>query len=236
MATVKEMIYDFKLEAEQIDNKSVEGLTLPQIISLLNKGMLLLMKRRYGLDPTRRESFESTERRTQELQKLHVLLEPLERSRKKENHYFFDCTKTKERFLFLTRIAFFGSKETCKNQKLKAIRTQTDDLAIAEENPHRRSSFEWRQVNYRFGGDMILADTDGSFDITKAELDYLRYPKEMDVAGYKRFDGKASTDINCELPVFIHDDIVSSAVLLFKVWRASTQDAQAAMLAFTLNE
>lgn len=237
MATIKDMVYDFKLEAERIDSKTVKTLKVPQIISLLNKGMLLLVKRRYDLDPKRRQSFESNQRRTQELQKIHILKESLEPVKNPNNTstYRFDLTKTTKKFLFMTRASFFGSKGECTKQLLFGAEMQTDDYQVVMDNPDTDPSFEWRTVPYRYGADHLSVETDGTFIIENAEVDYLRYPVQMDIEGYTRFDGKPSKNIDCELPEFLHPDIVSMSAMLFKLWNGSP-DAQATIMSFDLTE
>lgn len=232
LTTIQDIVYDFKLQAEKLDSKTVETLKLPQIISLLNKGMLLLIKRRYDVDPTKGESFESNQRRTQELQRLHILSEKLEQGTKVGTDFTFDYSKTSKPLMFVTRALFFGNKGECINQRLYSTEIQTDDISL---NPDMAPSFEWRTTTFRYAEDRLVVRTDGTFEIVKAEIDYLRYPVKMDIAGYPHFDGTPSKDVQCELPEIMIPDIVSMATLVFKLWSASP-DTQAQLLLYNMHE
>lgn len=237
MASIKDMVYEFKLEAEKVDSRTVKTLKVPQIISLLNKGMLLLIQQKYDLDPRRRQAFETNQRRTQELQTLHILHEPLDLSPADSNTaiYSLDLQKTKSQFMYMTRVSFIGNKDKCSQVTLFGHEVQTDDYQVVMQDPDQNPSFEWRRVPYRFGDKTLKAYSDGSFQLVKAEVDYLRYPKKMDIEGYTHFDGKLSKNEECELPEILHPGIVSTAALLFKSWNNSP-DVQAQMLNYELSQ
>jgi len=185
----------------------------------LNSGMMQLLKRRYGGNNNYRASLEQIQTRTDEWQKLvipHVNLAGKED--KKNLCYLFDLLKAKDYF-FLMRTIFLASKGPCSDQRCYINHlTQTDDLNINLDNPNLSSSFEWREINYRLSTDQIIAYTDSSFSfsIDSAIIDYLRYPVPVDIEGYKHFDGTLSADVDCELPRFLHDEVVNEAALLYK--------------------
>ena len=54
--------------------------------------------------------------------------------------------------------------------------------------------------------------TDGKFTVEKVYVTYLRYPLDIDVEGYVKFDGTNSLNQNSELPEYAKADIVDLAV------------------------
>lgn len=214
---IQEIVYQFKIQAEVIDSKKSPDLDLPKIIIILNSAMLNLTKMKYGINNRMRQGFESTEKRIQDLQRLHVLDEQLAPIAGDKLIYRFDLLKTKKPFLYMTRTRFTATKCGCEDT-LKGFDPQTDDLNLIQEGEFTTPSFEWRETNYRVADDKIHAESDGTFAITKALIDYLRYPVQMDMEGYEHFDESLSTDIQCELPDYLHQEIVDEAALEFKLW------------------
>ena len=41
---------------------------------------------------------------------------------------------------------------------------------------------------------------------------YLRYPNYIDKAGYTKFDGTSSTNVNCELESYLEDELLNLTV------------------------
>lgn len=213
------MVYQFKLEANKVDSKLSQGLAWPAIVSYLNRGMMQLLKRRYGGNNNYRATLEQIQKRIDEWQKLIVSHKRLNGTpNEKEKFFEFNLTDAQD-YLFLLRATFEVTKGDCRDQICYITRlTQSDDLNNNLDNPNTSSTFEWREINYRLSSDKILAYTDSSFSfsIDTAIIDHLRYPVSLDISGYTHFDGTPSTDIDCELPKFLHDEVVNEAVLLFK--------------------
>jgi hypothetical protein len=215
--TIHEMIYQFKLRAQRIDTKSAPGLKLPQIIIYLNMGMLNLLKSRYNPNNKYNATLESIQKRIDEWQMLVVPHETIKTAEFTTNVHSIDILKLKQKYLFLLRITPYGSKGSCNDQKFFSHYSSSDDLNIDLDNPNSSPNFDWRETLHRFASDKILVYTDGTFKIQRAELDYLRYPKPLDIKGYTHFNGSPSADVNCELPEFLHDEIVNESVIAFEL-------------------
>jgi hypothetical protein len=61
------------------------------------------------------------------------------------------------------------------------------------------------------GNDNLAAYTDGTFEIDDVYLTYLRYPLQIDIKGYTKFDGTDSIDQDSELPEYAKSDLVDLA-------------------------
>lgn len=212
------MVYTFKLKADKLDSKSLANIQIPAIVYLLNEGMLTLVKKRYGgLNTNYRASMEEIQKRKDEFQRLIVPDIILKAKKLDDDTYtsnLEDLPKEKP-YMFLLRTNFFATKNKCTDRKLIGVLTQVDDLDIATNSPLEQSSFEWGEAIFRLAENQIRVTTDGTFKVTKARIDYLRYPAKIDMAGYKHFDKTPSADVECELPAFVHDDIVEEALFIY---------------------
>lgn len=231
------MVYQFKLEANRIDSKSSQGLKIPQIISFLNRGMNQLLKTRYGSNNIYGATLESIQKRIDEWQRLIIPHETVKLSAESgTNRYQASIKDFKEKYLFLLRCSFVASKKDCTDQLVyNTFLTQSDDLNFNLDDPDFVSNFEWREINYRLASDKLIAYSDSTFSIDSADIDYLRYPKLIDLEGYKDFDGNPSSTVECELPDFLHDEIVNEATLLFKL-RLGSPDAEGSVAAKQMEE
>lgn len=215
MKSVREMVYNFKLKVDKLDSKGAANIQLPAIIQLLNEGQLSLCKKRYGgLNTNYRAAFEEIQKRIDEFQRLIVPDKALKV--KEVDKFIYTASITSEdKYMFMLRVSAKGSKGSCAERKLRCIREQTDDMDISEFLSYKVPSFEWGQCNYRIVQDAVRFTTDGTFAIKETKINYLRYPRDIDMTGYKHFNGDASTDVESELPYFLYPDIVDEAKFIY---------------------
>jgi len=214
--TTEEKVYLFKLKADKLDSKSFANIKIPVIIYLLNEGMMSLLKKRYtGLNTNSRAAFDETQKRKDEFQRLVVPDEVLKVSKVNDETFIADLNKTKRKYMLLLRCNFLASKENCSNRRIGGSLKQIDDLDLVLNSTMDGPSFEWGETPYILAEDKVRVFTDKSFVINKAVITYLRYPVLMDMEGYRKFDGSYSKNVNCELPEFIHDDIVEEALFIY---------------------
>jgi hypothetical protein len=212
------MVYTFKLKADKLDSKSLANIQIPAIIYLINEGMVTLVKKRYGgLNTNYKAAYDEIQKRKDEFQRLVVPDTFIKMKKFDDETYTADLTELSaaKPYMFLLRTNFLATKDKCTDRKLVGVLTQVDDLDIATNSPLEQSSFEWGEAIFRIAEDKLRVTTDGTFKVTKAKIDYLRYPVRVDMAGYKRFDGTQSSSIQCELPAFVHDDIVEEALFIY---------------------
>jgi hypothetical protein len=214
--TAREMLYELELSVDRVSSKAASNLPLPAKVAYLNRGQIALALSKYQGDNKAGTGFEETQKRVQDLQRLHKTNQSLTVT-KFSNEQYHAALSGAVGFMLLTRIAGIkATKGECKSVPMKFfIETQTDDLNEDFQNPNRNPNFDWREVLYRTAEDNLQVFTDGTFAIDSVVIDYLRYPNRIDVAGYKHFDKTLSTDVDCELPAHTHDEIVRLAALEF---------------------
>jgi len=89
---------------------------------------------------------------------------------------------------------------------------RSGDLETRYLDINHSPSFEWRTTLATLGDNELYVYTDGSFDISKVFINYLRYPQKIDIQGYTKFDGTSSLSQDSELPLYAKDDLVNLAV------------------------
>lgn len=133
-----------------------------------------------------------------------------------------DSYKLPTDFFDLSNVQVYASKGSCINQRLHTFEVKGEDIEelLADEN--NKPSFGFRETFYLLsGGSISVYKSD--FDISKVTTSYYRYPREVDIEGYYKEDGKASKNIDPDL-----DDKVVGRILLAmsKEFSAINGDAQ----------
>ena len=65
---------------------------------------------------------------------------------------------------------------------------------------------------------------------------YFRYPIYIDKAGYIRFDGTPSADVNCELEPYLEDELLDLTVENLAMYTENQSAAQSAAYRIKTNE
>lgn len=99
------------------------------------------------------------------------------------------------------------SQGPCKNKVINADQVKNEEkrLILFDENWRPDFDFEWLPIT--IGEDQIQVFFK-NFSVDKFYIDYYRYPKDIDIAGYTRIDGTASVNINPDV-----DDIYVNQIL-----------------------
>lgn len=137
---------------------------------------------------------------------LLILEAPLTKDNTTPTYTSFDLPLD---YFELANVHAYGSKDECKDQKLKTFEVKSENLEELLDDDSNKPSFDYREVPYLTGSKKVNVYHD-DFEISKVNLSYYRYPKQVDIAGYYRLDGSHSTlDIDPEF-----DDKVVYKILL----------------------
>lgn len=172
----------------------------------VDKGRFVLLFNTESLGFCRNRLDKRNEDSIRDIQALLVAEAPLSLKSKKEEAYTsFELPKDYFDFANMYAIA---KKDCCEEIKIKVNEVKSEDKEEREEDAHNRPSFEWRETHaFLSENSVLIFKTD--FEITGANLTYYRYPVKIDVEGYKKADGTASSDIDPEF-----DDKVVEEILL----------------------
>lgn len=208
--STQELVYKYKLEVNKLDSQDFVDLPLPTILTLLNKGILMYVDAVYGVNNIFRQGVESSQRRIDDLQDIIVKDYSSTYVSSDFNKYYAPLA---DNYLHLLRSWSTADKSSCNctDRKLRNIEYSNDELndILISKDPNRYPSFEWKELPVNISQDKVWAYTDGTFVPTKCYTTYLKYPNQVDLAGYEHIDGSPSTDVQPDLPDYVLEDVVS---------------------------
>lgn len=74
-----------------------------------------------------------------------------------------------------------------------------------------KPSFDFRETSFVLTNNKVKVFKEG-FDVTELTVNYYRYPKQVDIAGYTKIDGTQSTSVNPEGDNRFLDKVISLTV------------------------
>lgn len=100
---------------------------------------------------------------------------------------------------------------TCTNKLINADQAKNEEkrLILFDENWRPDFDFEWLPIT--IGEDSVQVYFN-NFTIDSFHIDYYRYPKSIDIAGYIKVDGTLSTNIDPDIDDIYVNEIIDLAV------------------------
>ncbi len=114
------------------------------------------------------------------------------------------------KFMFYLDSYVIADKGNCKDRVIvcNPELIKHTDIQLLLKNNNLKPSFEYQESIVDISSDELHFYTDGTFTPKTLYLSYLRYPKDMDKAGYIHLDGTASVDQDCELEAYLKDELL----------------------------
>jgi hypothetical protein len=235
----RSMHYDVKQKLNKIDSQQYRNLRVPEIDWNLNEGIDIFIKAIAEPRINNHLGFEINQRSIDDIRTIVINdfeLTPTQISG--TNTYFAELPQN---YMFFVSAEVEIKKDGCEGRLATCRVRQHDDLH--EQSPFDNSSFEWREVNIRFYERGIKIFTDGTFEVTKLKLNYIRKHVYIHNAqdflptqSYTLPDGTVLTgEVNCELPEHTHREIVDITVLIMS-HNLSLPDLQAKVNKTNLNQ
>ena len=211
--TISQMHTAFRLELDKVNSLQYPDFTSTEIDYWLNRSIREFVKTRYsGLNP-KREGFEQTQKRIDDLRTLvrEVAVPCTNVGTIKPNGFIL--TDGFDNVLFSTDAYWLSLGEEVEVMLPGSIRIRTgvtpittDEYAQEIDNPYSSYIVHYDQVKplRLFYNNTIEFISDGTYSVITA---YVRYIKAPTTVVY-------STAIDCTLPEHTHDEIVSLSVRL----------------------
>jgi hypothetical protein len=213
MIPVEELIYEFKLTLNKINRQDNIDIPIEDIIVYLNKAQISWVKTKINPNNVYKVGYDSIRKRIDDLQVLkesNVPLSPI-----KTNDLFhvgYDCSlKDAANYMFYISSYAMAKNGTCV-EPITVDLIRHGELTTKYLDANYNPSFEWRTTIATLGNDNLTVYTDSKFQIQKVFMTYLRYPLNIDVEGYVKFDGTTSKNQDSELPEYAKSDLVDLAV------------------------
>ena len=213
MIPVEELIYEFKLTLNKVNRQDNIDIPIEDIIVYLNKAQVSWIKTKINPNNVYKVGYDSIRKRIDDLQILKVSNVPLNPNKTNDLfHLGYDCPlKDAANYMFYISSYAMGKKGKC-SEPLSVDLIRHGELTTKYLDGNYNPSFEWRTTIATLGNDNLTVYTDGKFTVEKVYVTYLRYPLDIDVQGYVKFDGTNSLNQDSELPEYAKADIVDLAV------------------------
>lgn len=217
--TIKEMHYDFNVKLDKVGNLSKDSFNRAEIDWLLNEAQEVFVKTRMGLNNPKREGFEMTQKRIDDLSSIVVKYpeQPAITPTLDSGVYEIELDTLTQPYMFLIRaVADVKDDNDCeKSVTLKFV--QHDDLSDALEDPFSSPANNLNDIPYNIGRSSdglgsSLYIYPGSNDVQRVRLEYIKRPKRIYFGDYTYIDGSTTVETSSELPDHTHSEIVDLAV------------------------
>jgi hypothetical protein len=216
----------FKVSLDKLDS-SVYPELAPEVIDIILRiNEQRFIKQRYSGNNFRREGFEVTQKRTDDLRTVvkEVTLNAIETSDNLE-YYTFDLTSTSDYWFLIKARAYnkvkicgmqYGStindsKNTTSFYKSKKVhQVQIDDIEVLLEDPFNSPDVDYPLLTFEAGG-MIRLYTDSKFTVKQLKVSYIKEPLKVDInaVGVNNPTGYTNT---FNTPSHTHQEIIDMAV------------------------
>ena len=235
--TIQEMQYEFKLRYNEVDTQDRKDLNPAEIDAFLTDAALIKTKMLY------REA-EQTQGNMDALSTLLVYSPTVEQpvvgpQPAVDNVYEFKTSDFALPYMHLYRADISVSE--CSD-KLSLVIIQQDDLSNKLSNYHTRPSLKWRRAIGVIGrssdgnGESIYVHSNGEYTVNGIYPVYLKIPNTITIGGYIGIDGNTRTATNCDLPEYVHTEVVDLAVQIALGIVALPHELQIAQLKTQINQ
>jgi hypothetical protein len=212
-------------------------------ILALNEAQIKLIKQKVdGFSVVSGMGLDAFKKRYEDLQSLVITYnhQPLELTLKNEelNQWFANLHLLVPKYMFYLDAYVLADKGVCKDRKIWINRdlAKHGDLQFILNNTHYRPSFEYQETFNFLSTDEISIFTDGTFTPSKIYISYMRYPVYINKEGYIMLDGEPSFDQDCELELYLEDELLDLTVQNLAMYTENAAAVQSAQFRIQTNE
>lgn len=200
--TAAEMHIAFKLGLDKVASFAYPNFLSQEVDFFLNQAQLRVIKQRYDGNNQKREAFEETQKRVDDLRtlvKVDSTLPVLVTTPRRRYRYTLPND-------YMFGIMYDGSitKTGCAERDMYIKQVQHDDLINLLQDPFNNPLDEWSLLVYE--NTYIYLYVDSTWTVSAFNLTYLKTPVSI--------NGSVAPNVDSELPSQIHQEIVDEAVLI----------------------
>jgi hypothetical protein len=243
MIPVDSLLYKIDQKLNKLSTNIHQQIQLEDKILALNEAQIKLIKQKVdGFSVVSGLGLDSFKKRYEDLQKLvvHYNHQPLPLVLKniELNQWFTTLDQLSPKYMFYLDSYILADKGVCKDRKIWINRdlTKHGDLQFILNNDHYKPSFEYQETFNFISSDEISIFTDGTFTPKDIYISYMRYPIFIDKDGYVRFDGTDSITQDCELELYLEDELVDLTVQNLAMYTENAAAVQSAQFRIQTNE
>jgi hypothetical protein len=243
MIPVDSLLYKIDQKLNKLSTNVHQQINLEDKILALNEAQIKLIKQKVdGFSVISGMGLDAFKKRYEDLQSLVVTYnhQPLKLKLKNKelNQWFANLHLLDPRYMFYIDSYVLADKGVCKDRKIWINRdlAKHGDLQFILNNDHYRPSFEYQETFNFLSTDEISIFTDGTFTPKDIYISYMRYPVYIDKEGYVRFDGTESVSRDCELELYLEDELVDLTVQNLAMYTENAAAVQSAQFRIQTNE
>jgi hypothetical protein len=243
MIPVDSLLYKIDQKLNKLSTNIHQQINLEDKILALNEAQIKLIKQKVdGFSVISGMGLDAFKKRYEDLQSLVITYnhQPLKLKLKNKelNQWFANIHLLDPKYMFYIDAYVIADKGVCKDRKIWINRdlAKHGDLQFILNNDHYKPSFEYQETFNFLSTDEISIFTDGTFTPKHIYMSYMRYPVYIDKTGYVRFDGTDSTDQDCELELYLEDELVDLTVQNLAMYTENAAAVQSAQFRIQTNE
>lgn len=243
MIPVDSLLYKIDQKLNKLSTNEHQQIQLEDKILALNEAQIKLIKQKVdGFSTVSGQGMDAFKKRYEDLQSLVVNYIDGELSltlkNAQLNQYSANVHDLDPKYMFYVDSYVLATKGRCIDRKIWINKdlAKHGDLSLLLNNSHYRPSFEYQETFNFISSDEISIFTDGTFTPSKIYISYMRYPVYIDKAGYIDFDGQPSVDSNCELELYLEDELVDLTVQNLAMYTENQSAVQSAQMRIQTNE
>ena len=243
MIPVDSLLYKIDQKLNKLSTNEHQQIQLEDKILALNEAQIKLIKQKVdGFSTNSGLGADSFKKRYEDLQSLVIPYNegklPLTLKNPELNEWVGKIHNLNPKYMFYVDSYVLADKGRCKNRKIWINRdlAKHGDIQFILNNTHYKPSFEYQETFNLLSSDEISIFTDGTFTPKDVYISYFRYPIYINKKGYIMFDGKPSTDQNCELETYLEDELLDLTVQNLAMYTENQSAVQSAQFRIQTNE
>lgn len=243
MIPVDSLLYKIDQRLNKLSTNEHQQIQLEDKILALNEAQIKLIKTKVdGIGAITNMGLDSFKKRYEDLQSLVVDYnnQPLTLTleNKELNQWSANLYTLQPEYMFYVDSFILASKGRCKDKKVWINRdlAKHGDLQFILNNEHYKPSFEYQETFNVLSSDKISVFTDGTFTPSKIFIMYMRYPKYINKEGFIMLDGNPSTNQDCELEMYLEDELLDLAVQNLAMYTENESAVQSSQFRIKTNE
>lgn len=217
MIPVQNLLFDIDIKLNRLSNLRGQFIPNETKIDLLNKAQVKLILKKVDANNNYQLGMDAFTKRYEDLQNFQVPYEKHSLTANNDllNTYSLPISSLNYDMVVPVNSYVLATRGNCKDRILDVIDfMKHGDIRMLLKSPHYQPSYSYQETLGSISSDIIYVygDPEKTFTITELHLSYLRYPVDMDIAGYIHLDGTPSTTVDCELESYLEDELVDLVV------------------------
>jgi hypothetical protein len=243
MIPVDSLLYKIDQKLNKLSTNEHQEIPVEDKILALNEAQIKLIKQKVdGWSTVSGLGLDAFKKRYEDLQSLVETYnhQPLTLAIKNAelNQWFANIHLLTPQYMFYIDSYVLADKGRCTDRKIWINRdlAKHGDLQFCLNNTHYKPSFEYQETFNFISSDEISIFTDGTFIPKTINISYMRYPQYINKTGYIMLDGEPSFDQDCELELYLEDELLDLTVQNLAMYTENQSAVQSSIYRIQTNE